>query len=251
MTTTKRQVVVGAIPARFASSRLPGKPLRNLAGRPLIEHVYRQAERAEQLDRVVVLTDDQRIFDAVVEFGGEVEMTPADCVSGTDRVASAACRWSVSAIVNIQGDEPLIDPAAIDRLASHLRANPDDPVVTLAAPAGPADRRNPDVVKVVTDRSGSALYFSRSPIPYWRGAEPVPSLRHIGVYGYQLATLLELASLAPSSLEVSESLEQLRALENGISIRVLQVERAWQGVDTMEDLERVESILEQTSSIAN
>ena len=246
VTTDSR--VIGAIPARYASSRLPGKPLCQLAGSPLIEHVYRRASQASQLDRVVVLTDDQRIFDTVSRFGGEAEMTPVDCASGTDRVASAARNWDATAIVNIQGDEPLIEPQAIDRLARHLKENAADPIVTLAAPAAPEDRDNPDVVKVVIDLSGTALYFSRSPIPYRRGLEPYSDLRHIGIYGYQLQSLLDLAALPASPLERSESLEQLRALENGIDIKVLRIARAWQGVDTMADLERVESILEQTVS---
>ena len=249
--TSAKGTIVGAIPARFGSSRLPGKPLRQLAGRPLIEHVYRQAKRASQLDRVVVLTDDQRILEAVDRFGGEAQMTPAECASGTDRVASVASEWDVAAVVNIQGDEPLIDPMAIDSLARHLRENPGDPVVTLAAPAEPGDRDDPNVVKVVTDVGGRALYFSRSPIPYYRGSATPGALRHIGVYGYQLQALMDLAALPPSSLERSESLEQLRALENGVSIKVLQVERAWQGVDTMEDLERVESILRGADSISD
>lgn len=248
--TTDRRVI-GAIPARFGSSRLPGKPLRQLVGRPLIEHVYRQAARASELDRVVVLTDDRRIFDAVSRFGGDVEMTPSDCTSGTDRVASAARHWQAAAIVNIQGDEPLIDPQAIDRLARHLKENPSDPMVTLAAPAEPGDREDPDVVKVVVDLAGTAMYFSRSPIPYRRGSEPHADLRHIGIYGYQIQTLLSLSSLPASSLELSESLEQLRALENGIDIKVLEVARAWQGVDTMADLERVETILKASVSSTN
>jgi len=245
--TTKSRVV-GAIPARFGSSRLPGKPLRQLAGRSLIEHVFRQATQAAELDQVVVLTDDQRIFEAVSRFEGNVEMTPTECASGTDRVAAAARHWPVTAVVNIQGDEPLIDPQAIDTLARHLKQNPNDPMVTLAAPAKPGDRDNPDVVKVVVDLSGTALYFSRSPIPYRRGSEPHADLRHIGIYGYQLQTLLDLADLPASALERSESLEQLRALENGIGIKVLEVARGWQGVDTMEDLERVESILKAAAS---
>lgn len=214
----------------------------------MIEHVYRQADRASELDRVVVLTDDRRIFDAVEGFGGRVEMTPVDCASGTDRIASVAGQWGAAAIVNIQGDEPLIDPDAIDRLARHLRQHPEDPIVTLAAPAEPSDRDDPNVVKVVTDHDGAALYFSRAPIPYRRSREPFKDRRHIGIYGYQLQTLLNLAALPASSLETSESLEQLRALENGIRIRVLDVARAWQGVDTMEDLEQVESLLESAAS---
>ncbi len=235
--------VFGAIPARYGSRRLPGKALRELAGRPMIEHVYRRAREARGLARVVVLTDDERIARAVAGFGGECQMTPAECASGTDRVAWAAREWDAAAVVNIQGDEPLIDPRAITRLARHLTDHPDDPVVTLAAAAAPEDPANPDVVKVVVDREGRALYFSRAPIPYPRGEGGRAPLRHVGIYGYQRAALLELAALEPSPLERAESLEQLRALEHGIPIRVLETDGFWWGVDTMEDLARTEEFL--------
>jgi 3-deoxy-manno-octulosonate cytidylyltransferase (CMP-KDO synthetase) len=237
---------VGAIPARYGSTRLPGKPLLPIAGRPMIEHVYTQVARARGLDRVVVLTDDERIARAVEAFGGEWEMTPADCASGTDRIAWAARRWdaaATSAIINVQGDEPLIDPEEISRIAEHLAANPQDPVVTLATPAAPEEMGNPNAVKVVLAKDGAALYFSRSPIPYPRHEGGFAPLKHLGIYGYQREALLRLAALPPSPLERSESLEQLRALENGMGIRVLIVERASIGVDTAEDLERVEEIL--------
>jgi 3-deoxy-manno-octulosonate cytidylyltransferase (CMP-KDO synthetase) len=247
--------IVGAIPARFGSSRLPGKPLLPIAGRPMIEHVYARASEARGLDRVVVLTDDERIARAVEAFGGRWEMTPADCASGTDRIAWAArsggALAEAAAVVNIQGDEPLIDPAAVSRLALHLRETPADPVVTLAAAALPEELGNPNAVKVVTSLAGYALYFSRSPIPYPRhpsedaGFRP---LKHLGIYGYQREALLRLAALPPSPLERSESLEQLRALENGIAIRVLLTERASPGVDTREDLDRVERLLAGTSN---
>lgn len=246
--TAGPRLVVGAIPARFDSNRLPGKPLRTLAGRPLIEHVYRRAQQATQLDRIVVLTDDQRIVDAVEQFGGAAQMTPVECASGTDRIASAARQWNAAAIVNIQGDEPLIEPSAIDLVARHLKDHPEDPIVTLATPATAEDRDNPNVVKVVFDVRGAALYFSRSAIPFWRGSTRPPGFRHIGIYGYQFGALAQLADLDPSSLEASESLEQLRALENGIQIRVLQVDHSWQGVDTMEDLVRVEAMLNQAGA---
>jgi 3-deoxy-manno-octulosonate cytidylyltransferase (CMP-KDO synthetase) len=242
------RLVVGAIPARYASTRLPGKPLRRLAGRTLIEHVYRRAEMASQLDRVVVLTDDERIMGEVSRFGGTAQMTPAECASGTDRIAAVAHAWDAAAVVNIQGDEPLIEPEAIDRLARHLKNHPDDPIVTLATSASIEDFTNPDAVKVVVDLEGIALYFSRAAIPFSRNAARAPGFRHIGIYGYQLTALLRLASLPPGSLEQSESLEQLRALENGMRIRVLQVEHSWQGVDTMEDLVRVEALLNQANA---
>jgi 3-deoxy-manno-octulosonate cytidylyltransferase (CMP-KDO synthetase) len=238
--------IVGAIPARYGSTRLPGKPLLPIAGRPMIEHVYTRVARARGLTRVVVLTDDERIARAVESFGGAWEMTPADCASGTDRIAWAARRWNAAAVINIQGDEPLIDPEEISRIAEHLAANPDDPVVTLAALATPEEMGNPNAVKVVLARDGAALYFSRAPVPYPRQEGGGSPLKHLGIYGYQYDALLRLAALAPTPLERSESLEQLRALENGIPIRVLIVERGSFGVDTAEDLERVEKILTES-----
>ena len=236
--------IVGAIPARYGSTRLPGKVLLPIAGRPMIEHVYERASRAEGLSAVIVLTDDERVAEAVAGFGGRVQMTPATCRSGTDRMAHAAAEWTAAAVVNIQGDEPLIEPAAISRLAGHLARHPNQPMATLAAPALAADRDNPNVVKVVVDATGRALYFSRAAIPHYRdGTGERPSWRHIGIYGYQRAALLELAALPPTPLEEAESLEQLRALENGISIQVLPVEATWPGVDTMEGLEAVERLL--------
>ncbi|HSK76626.1 MAG TPA: 3-deoxy-manno-octulosonate cytidylyltransferase [Thermoanaerobaculia bacterium] len=234
---------MGAIPARYGSARLPGKPLLPIAGRPMIEHVYTRVARARGLDRVVVLTDDERIARAVEAFGGEWEMTPPDCSSGTDRIAWAARQWDAAAVINIQGDEPLIDPEAISRVAGHLAAHPEDPVVTLATPAEADEMGNPNAVKVVLAQDGSALYFSRSPIPYPRQEGAAAPLKHLGIYGYQREALLLLAGLPPTPLERSESLEQLRALENGIPIRVLVLERGSFGVDTAEDLERVEAIL--------
>ncbi len=234
---------MGAIPARYGSTRLPGKPLLPIAGRPMIEHVYTRVARARGLDRVVVLTDDERIARTVEGFGGECEMTPEDCASGTDRIAWAARRWGATAVINIQGDEPLIDPEGISRVAEHLAANPGDPIVTLATPAAPEELDNPNAVKVVLARDGAALYFSRAPIPYPRQPEGAAPLKHLGLYGYQRDALLRLAGLPPSPLERSESLEQLRALENGIPIRVLVVDRGSFGVDTAEDLAKVERLL--------
>jgi 3-deoxy-manno-octulosonate cytidylyltransferase (CMP-KDO synthetase) len=242
-----RSVIV-AIPARYASTRLPGKPLLPIAGRPMIQHVHERARQTPGVDRVVVLTDDERIVEAVRSFGGEVEMTPEECASGTDRIAWAARRWAgaeQAAVINVQGDEPLIDPAAIEGLAEHLRNHPEDPVVTLAAPASAEEFPDPNAVKVVVSAAGYALYFSRAAIPYARtggiaGAEP---RKHIGIYGYQREALLRLAALEPTPLERAEGLEQLRALENGIPIRVLTAHRPSPGVDTPADLERVEALL--------
>ena len=238
--------IIGAIPARYASVRLPGKPLRLLAGRPLIEHVVRRSSQAPSLSRVVVLTDDERIAEAVEAFGGDCEMTPADCASGSDRIAHAARRWDAAAIVNIQGDEPLIEPAAIEAVASHLRRRSEESMVTLAAPISDRDFADPNVVKVVRDTEGYALYFSRAGIPHVRGGArqgAVERLAHVGIYGYRRDVLLRLAELEPTPLERAESLEQLRALEHGIPIRVLEVASFEPGVDTPEDLVRAEAYL--------
>jgi len=226
----------------------------------MIERVYRQVEQAEGLARIVVLTDDERIVEAVSRFGGDVQLTPDDCASGTDRIAWAAATWQSSrkdskdaprngaleaaAVVNIQGDEPLIDPMEISRVARHLADHPEDPVVTVAAPGTDADAADPEVVKVVLDSHGHALYFSRAPIPFSRQPEATGlTLCHLGIYGYQRSALLKIAAAEPTPLEQCESLEQLRMLENGIPIRVLESPRGWWGVDTIEDLERVEEIL--------
>jgi 3-deoxy-manno-octulosonate cytidylyltransferase (CMP-KDO synthetase) len=234
---------VAAIPARYASTRLPGKPLLPIAGKPMIQHVYERVAGVAGLARVVVLTDDERIAAAVRSFGGAVEMTPADCASGTDRIAWAARGWSEGAVINVQGDEPLIDPAGVAAVAEHLIRVPEDPMVTLAAPADEEDLGNPNAVKVVLSLSGQALYFSRSAIPYPRLPGAAAPLKHVGLYGYQRAALLQLAALPPTPLERSESLEQLRALEHGIPIRVLRTGRASPGVDTAEDLARAERAL--------
>ena len=241
--------VYAAIPARYASTRLPGKALREIAGVTMIERVYRQVERAPGLDRVVVLTDDERIFGAVKAFGGEVEMTPPDCASGTDRIAAAARRWEVDGVVNVQGDEPLIAPREVGRVARHLAERPEDPVVTMAAPGTPEDAADPDVVKVVRDARGYALYFSRAPIPHPRRPDTHRTWCHLGIYGYQIATLLEIAATERTPLERAESLEQLRMLENGVPIRVLETDRAWWGVDTMDDLRRVEALLAERETV--
>ncbi len=250
--------IIGAIPARYASTRLPGKPLRLIAGRPMIEHVVRRVEAVPELDRVVVLTDDSRIFDAVSAFGGEVEMTPEDCLSGTDRIAWAAKSWDCGAVINIQGDEPLIDASAVGLLARLFRESTEQPsteqpsteleMATLSAPLDPSRFEDPNAVKVVTALDGRALYFSRSPIPFARhaGVSGAGPKLHIGIYGYRRDVLLRLASLPPTPLELSESLEQLRALEHGIRIRVLSLDRpAHPGVDTPEDLDRVSKLLEE------
>jgi 3-deoxy-manno-octulosonate cytidylyltransferase (CMP-KDO synthetase) len=213
----------------------------------MIEHVYRRVQQVASIRRVVVLTDHEDIRRTVLDFGGEAEMTPEDCASGTDRIAWAARSWNEAAVINVQGDEPLIDPGSVDRLARHLQRHPDDDLVTLAAPAAPGEAEDPNAVKVVLDRSGYALYFSRAAIPYDRdgAGDPAsrPVLKHLGIYGYQRSALLRLAALEPTPLEICEKLEQLRALENGMRLKVLRVESAAPGVDTEHDLARVERLL--------
>lgn len=223
----------------------------------MIEHVVRRVQAVRGLDRVVVLTDDARIRDAVLAFGGEVEMTPAECASGTDRIAHAARHWDCRAVINIQGDEPLIEPEGVERLVALFAEEAGEAgsieMATLSAPLDPSMRDDPNKVKVVTAVGGDALYFSRAPIPYPRGAGPrgdagVAPRLHIGIYGYRRDVLLKLAALEPTPLEQTESLEQLRALENGIRIRVLAVDHpVHPGVDTPADLERVARLLSESS----
>ncbi len=223
------------IPARYASSRLPGKPLLNATGKFLIQHCYEQALRCKLADRVIVATDDERIADAVRSFGGEVAMTRADHVSGTDRIAEVAEGLNAEIIVNLQGDEPQFDPAALDLLIGFQAE-----MATLGVPIrDDATYRNPNVVKVVCADDGRALYFSRSPIPMVRdGAPDFASgrfLQHLGVYAYRRDTLLSLARTPAHPLELAEKLEQLRALANGIAIRVGVIPVGHRGIDTPED----------------
>lgn len=236
--------VAVVIPARYASSRLPGKPLLRDTGKYLIQHVYEQAAAARSASLVVVATDDERIRAAVEGFGGNVVMTRADHPSGTDRVAEVAAGIGAHAVVNVQGDEPQLDPSAIDLLVGLLDADPGSDMATLATPL--PDRESylsPNVVKVVCDDRGRALYFSRSPIPMTRdgdpdlAARPARYLQHLGVYAYRRAFLLRLASLPPHPLEEAEKLEQLRVLGAGGAIQVGQVAHAHRGVDTPADYE--------------
>ncbi|HEY3441158.1 MAG TPA: 3-deoxy-manno-octulosonate cytidylyltransferase [Paludibaculum sp.] len=241
--------VLGVIPARFASTRFPGKPLASLGGKPMIQHVWERACRSSLLTSVVVATDDHQIAAAARSFSADVCMTRSDHVSGTDRVAEAAAHTSAEVIVNIQGDEPLIDPAAIDAAILTLLEDPACQMSTLKKRiTNQADVDNPNVVKVVTGHSGYALYFSRSPIPYPRGASPV-YWKHIGLYVYRRALLLGYSALQPGPLEDAEKLEQLRALENGIAIRVAETEYETIGVDTPEDLAHVQSFFIRTNVI--
>jgi 3-deoxy-manno-octulosonate cytidylyltransferase (CMP-KDO synthetase) len=239
------QVVV-VIPARFASSRFPGKPLADIDGRPMIEHVYRRAASAAAVSRVIVATDDLRVADAVRQFGGEVRLTRNDHQSGTDRLAEVAATLDCDVVVNVQGDEPLIDPCAIGEAVAPFAADPSVQVTTLYRRiANPADFSDPNVVKVVVDRAGFALYFSRASVPYVRdplGGWP-PLYKHIGLYAYRRGALLVLATLEPTPLERAESLEQLRALEHGIRIKAVETAYDSIGVDTPEDLEHVRRLM--------
>jgi 3-deoxy-manno-octulosonate cytidylyltransferase (CMP-KDO synthetase) len=235
---------LGIIPARFASTRFPGKPLVVIDGRSMIERVYRQAGQARLLDGVVVATDDERIFEHVRAFGGECAMTADFHPSGTDRCAEVARLFpQAELIVNIQGDEPFIQPEQIDRLVAALRDDRRFPLATLAKRLDdPVALFNPNVVKVVFSAQRGALYFSRHPLPYVRDAAPADWLarhtfyKHIGLYAYRAKTLQRLARLAPTALERAESLEQLRWLEHGLKIKVVETELETVGIDTPEDL---------------
>jgi 3-deoxy-manno-octulosonate cytidylyltransferase (CMP-KDO synthetase) len=237
--------VAAIIPARYHSSRLPGKALADIGGRPMIEHVYRRTAQAAWVSSVLVATDDERILEAVRSFGGVACMTSAEHQSGTDRLAEVAAAMSCDLIVNVQGDEPLIEPTMIDEAVQPLM---DDPMVMMSTLRrridDPAELRNPNVTKVVVDREGFALYFSRAPIPFVRnGAPAATAWRHVGLYVYRRDSLLHLASLPPTELERSESLEQLRALEHGMRILAVETQFDSIGVDTPEDLERVRRLV--------
>ncbi len=232
--------ILGVIPARFRSSRFPGKALATIAGKPIIQHVFERASQARYLSDIVIATDDERIRLAARNFGAPARMTRADHPSGTDRVAEAASADSAQLVVNIQGDEPLIDPNAIDAAVLALIDDPDIPMGTLKKRIeNPKELANPNVVKVVTDLAGNAIYFSRSVIPSVRHGEAAAHYKHIGLYVYRREFLLGYSRLPIGPLERAERLEQLRALESGHSIRVVETDYESLGVDTPEDLERV------------
>jgi 3-deoxy-manno-octulosonate cytidylyltransferase (CMP-KDO synthetase) len=250
--------IVAIIPARHAATRLPGKPLSEIHGKSMIQRVHERARAAKRVDRVLVATDDARIADAVRAFGGEAVLTSPRHATGTDRVAEVARTLDARIVINVQGDEPMLDPAGIDAIALALVSDPGIEIATLSLPLRSADEMlAPSVVKVVTDASGDALYFSRSPIPHVRqgaGADARAAAaaavasglarRHVGLYGYRREALLRFAALPPSPLEEAEGLEQLRALAHGMRIRVLPVDgEAGIAVDTPEDLERVRALL--------
>ena len=243
--------VVVVIPARYGSTRLPGKPLVSLNGQPMIQRVYERAKSARRVDRVIVATDDDRIVKAVTSFGGEARMTRPDHRTGTERVAEVAAHVEGEVFVNVQGDEPLLDPAAVDTAVSALLEEPQAAVATVATPIKvPGDIMDPNVVKVVLDFDDNALYFSRAPIPWVRdtgSAIQVRHLKHLGLYVFQRETLLEYPTLPQGELERIEQLEQLRWLENGSKIRVAEVEHDAISVDVPEDVPRVEKLLQVKS----
>jgi 3-deoxy-manno-octulosonate cytidylyltransferase (CMP-KDO synthetase) len=244
------QIVV-IIPARFASTRLPGKPLADIDGRPMIEHVYRRVSASPVVSQVIVATDDLRIATRVKDFGGTVRLTKATHQSGTDRLAEVAASLDCDIVVNVQADEPLIDPGAIAEAVAPFSADSSVQIATLYRRiSDPTELTNPNIVKVVVDRGGFALYFSRAPIPFARdprGGWP-PMYRHIGLYAYRRSALLVLAKLEPTPLERAEALEQLRALEHGIRIKAVETKFDSFGVDTPADLEQVRRLIAAPTS---
>lgn len=239
--------ILGVLPARWGSTRFPGKPLHLIAGKPLIQHVWERCGQCSKLDKILVATDDERIIQAVESFGGRAVMTSTEHPTGTDRIAEALRAVPAAThIVNIQGDEPLIDPALIDELAETMAKDPTLDMATAANPLDPADPAvlDPNVVKVVTALDGRALYFSRSPLPFFRNTvDGLPVLRHKGIYAYSRSFIERFVTWPPSPLEKAESLEQLRALENGASIKVLRTLDTSPGVDTPAQALEIERLL--------
>ena len=235
--------ILGVIPARYASSRFPGKALVSIGGKTMLQHVWERASQSRYLTSIVIATDDERIRDAAAAFDARVVMTRSDHASGTDRVAEAASASQAQIVVNIQGDEPMLDPAAIDAALIGMLEDDDAQMGTLKKRIeDPAEITDPNVVKVVTDQRGNALYFSRSAIPYIRDRAPAPYFKHIGLYVYRRDFLLGYSDLPVGPLEEAERLEQLRALENGFKIRVMETEYESLGVDTPEDWKRVSAL---------
>jgi 3-deoxy-manno-octulosonate cytidylyltransferase (CMP-KDO synthetase) len=237
--------VIGVIPARYASTRLPGKPLVDIMGKPMIQHVYENAARSKTLEQLIVATDDERIMAAVAAFGGRAVLTSRDHSTGTDRVAEVVRGLDVEVVVNIQGDEPFVHPGMIDEVVQPLLDDPALPMCTsMHAITDAADHSNPNVVKVVFDLAGNALYFSRSLVPYPRKSEGHRAFEHVGMYAYRKGFLLKYAGLPQTPLEKLESLEQLRVLEHGYRLRVVETRQDYipLSVDTPEDLERARAL---------
>ena len=243
---------IAIVPARFESTRFPGKPLVSIAQKTMIQHVYERSLQAKSVSEVIVATDDLRILRAVQAFGGQAQMTSPLHRSGTDRVAEVAASSDADVIVNVQGDEPLIDPAALDAVVEPFQSDPNLMISTLSVDGTDGEWENPNVVKVVVDHNGFALYFSRSPIPFFRDWSPALGRqqkfwKHVGLYAYRRSFLTGLATLQESYLEKAEALEQLRFLENGYRIKVVNTPYQSLAVDTPEDLERVNAFIKERS----
>ena len=239
--------ILCVIPARYASTRLPGKPLADIAGKPMICRVYDRAVQAACVSEVVVATDDSRVKQAVEAHGGKAMMTAREHPTGTDRLAEVAAAYpTADLIINVQGDEPLLEPAVLNQLAAAFDGDEDLCMATVMTEITDArEQTNPNNVKVVTDKQGYALYFSRSLLPYPRYQKGVPVYKHIGIYAYRRDFLLQYAAMPPTPLEETEALEQLRALENGYRIKVIKTNHRFVGVDTAEDLALVNKIYQQ------
>jgi len=237
--------VICIIPARYASTRLPGKPLKLIVGRPMIQWVYEQAKKAAKPAEVIVATDDARVYDAVLAFGGKACMTRKDHPNGTSRLAEVAEKFpEADVIVNVQGDEPMIPPEVIDRLAEAFEKEPELQMATMIARMQENEYADPSAVKVVTDKNGYALFFSRSLLPYPRNKSDLFKVyKHVGIYAYTRTFLMQYAAMEPTPLEQVESLEQLRVLENGYKIKVLESDFQGVGVDTQADLDAVNKLL--------
>lgn len=232
------------IPARYGSSRLEGKPLIEVLGKPIIQWVYEKAQQAKLADIIIVATDDQRIYDAVKSFGGNVEMTSPEHKCGSDRIKEVVMRHpEISYVVNLQGDEPLIKPGSIDAVAKNVKEEKLADISTLIRKITPEEAENPNLVKCVVDNLGFAMYFSRSKIPFERNVGKSDFYGHLGIYGYKRDALIRMTELPQSSCEMSESLEQLRALQNGMKIKTSVVDFIPVGIDTIEDLEKFKSII--------
>ena len=236
--------ILCVIPARYASTRLPGKPLADIVGKPMIQQVNERSAQSTIPQQVVVATDDEKVFQAVQQFGGKVVMTSSEHQTGTDRLAEVASKYAeVDVIINVQGDEPLIDPKVIDELAQEFLNDTALQMASVMSIMDTEDYQNPNAVKVVTDLNNNALYFSRSLLPYPRVAGKANVYKHIGIYAYKKDFLLKFAKLEPTPLEQSESLEQLRALENGYKIKMIKTKSKFIGVDSIEDLQTVNELL--------
>ncbi len=236
------------IPARYGSSRLEGKPLIEVSGKPIIQWVYEKAQQSKIADIIIVATDDQRIYDAVKSFGGNVEMTSSEHKCGSDRIKEVVMRHpEISYIVNLQGDEPLIKPESIDEVAKNVKEDKFADISTLIRKISSEEAENPNLVKCVVDNLGFAMYFSRSKIPFERNLGKSDFYGHLGIYGYKREALIKMTELPQSTYEMSESLEQLRALQNGMKIKTSLVDFIPVGIDTIEDLEKFKTIVKTTN----